>query len=49
MHAPGHVQAAIEPLLDSKHLTFNFLWSNIRMYEVIDSFEQYLHSNHKCI
>lgn len=45
MHAPGHIQAAIEPLLHSKQLTFNFLWSNVRMYEVIDSFEQYLHSN----
>lgn len=45
MHAPGHIQAAREPLLHSKHLTFNFLWSSIRIYEVIDSFEQCLHSD----
>lgn len=40
MHAPGHIQAAMEP-----HQTFNFLWSIIRMYKVIDSFEQCLHSS----
>lgn len=33
MHAPGHLQAAMEPLLHLKHLTFNFFY--IRMYEVV--------------
>lgn len=33
MHAPGHLQAAVEPLLHLKYLTFNFLY--IRMYEVV--------------
>lgn len=49
LHAPRHIQAAVEPLLHLKQLTFNFLWSYIRMYEVVvvgkmyDMLEQHLH------
>lgn len=32
-HAPGHLQAAVEPLLHLKHLTFSFPY--IRRYEAV--------------
>lgn len=52
MHAPGHLQAAVEPLLHLKHPTFNFLY--IRRYEaVVRMSENHLHlllrANHSYI